>query len=167
MCNPVAFQVVALVIAAAGTAYQVDASNKATDAANEQAAENAKAADAQAKNVEQAGYVQEDRIRQRTRQMLASQRTGFAANNVDMSTGTPMDILGDTAVMGEQDALTVRANAAREAWGLKAQQVGYQNEMSLNTATNKNRNTGTILTSASSMANQGASIYRNANTTTG
>jgi hypothetical protein len=158
MCNPAAFYVVSAVIMAAGAAYSVDANNKANEAAQEQAKENIKATNAEAKNVEQAGYVQEDAIRQRTRAMLASQRATFSANNIDMSVGTPLELLGDTAVAGEQDALTVRANAARQAWGLRTQATGYANQASVFAAETKNRNTSTILTTASSIASMGAGM---------
>jgi hypothetical protein len=35
--------------------------------------------------------------------------------------GTALDLLGDTAQIGEEDALTIRNNAAREAWGYRNQ----------------------------------------------
>ncbi|MCW5738195.1 MAG: hypothetical protein KIS73_29000, partial [Enhydrobacter sp.] len=35
------------------------------------------------------------------------------------------DILGDTKRAGEQDALTIRHNAAREAWGYQVQGAGF------------------------------------------
>lgn len=159
MCNPAAFYVVSAVIMAAGTAYSVDANNKANEAAQEQADQNIKVANAQATNVEQAGYVQEDAIRQRTRAMLASQRATFAANNIDMAVGTPLELLGDTAVAGEQDALTVRANAANQAWGLRTQAVNYKNQASMYAAETKNKNTSSILTTASSIVGMGANMY--------
>lgn len=154
MCEPTTLLMVGgLVLGAAGTAYQIDATNKAADAQEAQAAENAKVANAQAENATQAGYIEEDRQRQRTRQMLAAQRTAIAANNLDMSTGTPLELLGDTAVAGEQDALTIRANAAREAWGYKAQATDYRNQGSVAKTSAKNNATGSWLTYAGNATN--------------
>ena len=45
----------------------------------------------------------------------------MAANGVDLSSGSPLDILGDTAMYGELDALTIRSNAEREAYGYRVQ----------------------------------------------
>lgn len=162
MCEPTTIMTVAsLAIAAAGTAYSIDAGNKAADAQEEQAVENAKGAENQAKAVELGAQVDEDRQRARTRQMLASQRTTFAANNLDMSVGTPTELLGDTAAMGEQDALTIRANAARQAWGLRSQGVGYLNDAAVGQSAAKNNAVGSILTTGSQMASTGASMYGN------
>jgi hypothetical protein len=35
--------------------------------------------------------------------------------------GTPLNLLSDTAQIGEEDAQTIRNNAAREAWGYRNQ----------------------------------------------
>lgn len=87
---------------------------------------NAKVAERDAQNKEIAatdavrrGQLAEDQQRQKTRQILASQRVGLAAGGDDLSDISTQSIFGDTAAAGELDALTIRSNAAREAWGLK------------------------------------------------
>lgn len=162
MCEPTTWiAVIGLVIGAASAAYQIDATNKAADAQEEQAVENAKGADAQARSVELAGQVQEDQQRARVRAMLSSQRTAFAANNVDMSTGTPLELLGDTAALGEQDALTIRAQAAQRAWGIRSGGVEGLNQAAVGTASARNNATGTWLTYAGNTANKAGSMYGN------
>jgi hypothetical protein len=162
MCEPTTWIMVAgLVLSAAGAAYSVDAGNKAAEAQEDQSKENAKAAEASGRNVTLSAQVEEDRRRQQTRQMLASQRTTFAANGVDMSTGTPLEILGDTAAIGEQDALTIRANAARQAWGYSVEANNSLNQGRMAVVGAKNNAIGTYLTTAGSMAQQGASIAGN------
>jgi hypothetical protein len=49
--------------------------------------------------------------------MVGTQRAGFAAGNIDVGSGSAVDVQADTAFMGELDALQIRTNAAREAWG--------------------------------------------------
>lgn len=151
---PLWVQIAGLAVTAVGAVQQTRAASAAADATEAQAAENAKFAEAQANNATRQGLVDEDRRRAETRAMLARQRVALAANNVDMSTGTPLELLGDTAAIGEQDALTIRANAAREAWGYRAQGVNYKNEGAMAKAAAKNQNKATILTSAGSMFNQ-------------
>lgn len=162
MCGPAVIPIITMAISAVGAVQQVQSNKAAAQAQEEQATENAKFAEAQANNATMTGLVEEDRRRAQTRAMLAKQRVSLAANNIDMSTGTPLELLGDTAAIGEQDALTIRANAAREAWGYRSQGVNYKNEAAANTSALKNRSTGTILTTAGNMAQQGYGFARGA-----
>lgn len=74
----------------------------------------------------QRGQVAEENRRRLTAQQIGQQRAGLAAQGTDFS-GSETDILGDTAAAGELDAQTVRANAAREAYGYQIQGMGYGN----------------------------------------
>lgn len=162
MCEPTTILAVSsLVIGAVGAVQQVNAANAAADATTQQSKENAKIADAQARDTMLAGQIEEDRRRQQTRALLGSQRAAFAANNVDMSTGTPMELLGDTAAIGEEDAMTIRANAARQAWGYQVDANNSRNQGRMAQAAASNNATGTYLTSASSLLSQGSNIYGN------
>jgi hypothetical protein len=80
---------------------------------------NAAVADVQAHDAEDRGALDADRFRTRTRVLIGEQRTGFAAGNVDVGFGSAVDVQADAAFMGEMDALTIRTNAAREAWGYR------------------------------------------------
>lgn len=78
----------------------------------------------------QRGQVAEENRRRQTALQIGQQTAGLAAQGTDF-TGTETDILGDTAAAGELDARTIRANAAREAYGYQVQGLGYGNEASL------------------------------------
>jgi hypothetical protein len=82
---------------------------------------NAGIADLQAKDAIERGAEDESRFRQYVRQMVGSQRAGFAAANVDVGFGSALEVQADAAMLGELDALTIRTNAAREAWGFQVQ----------------------------------------------
>lgn len=108
---------------------QKRAGEKAQDAANSQAEladVNASIADLQAQDAIARGTDEEQRFRSLVRGAIASQRVGFAAGNIDVSTGSAVDVQADAAVLGELDALTIRTNAAREAWGYKVQAYDYR-----------------------------------------
>lgn len=79
--------------------------------------------DMQAKDAIARGQVNEQKSRDITGQRLGTQTAILAGQGTDLS-GSPTDILTDTARSGEQDALTIRSNAAREAWGY---QIGAGN----------------------------------------
>lgn len=82
---------------------------------------NAQVADLQAADAEQRGAIEESRFREGVRVMIGSQRAGFAGGNIDVGFGSALDVQADAAYLGELDALTIRTNAAREAWGYKVQ----------------------------------------------
>jgi hypothetical protein len=82
---------------------------------------NANVADLQAKDAVERGAEAESRFRSTIRGAIGSQRAGFAAANIDVSFGSAVDVQADAAFLGELDALTIRTNAAREAWGYQVQ----------------------------------------------
>ncbi len=82
---------------------------------------NAGVADLQSKDAIERGQVEEQKFRSGVRVMIGSQRAAAAGGNVDVNYGSPVDVQADAAFLGEQDALTIRNNAAREAWGYDVQ----------------------------------------------
>lgn len=87
-------------------------------------------ADQQARDAIQRGQVAEQKQRDLTAQRIGTQQAALAAQGTDLA-GSPTDILGDTARAGEQDALTIKNNAAREAWGYQVQGAGYGADASM------------------------------------
>jgi hypothetical protein len=126
---------IALGIAAAGAITQAvgavksgnaaKKSGEAVQAADESVAQldeyNAAVADLQAKDSVERGAFEEQRFRQGVRVMIGSQRAGIAASNVDVGFGSAVDVQADAAFLGELDALTIRTNAQREAYGYTVQ----------------------------------------------
>ncbi|WP_313338504.1 virion core protein, T7 gp14 family [Stutzerimonas nitrititolerans] len=89
------------------------------------AEQNAAYKEAAARDAEKRGAVDADRYRRNVGQLIGTQRAGFAANGIDVNSGTAAEIQDDTAEIGEFDALTIANNAAREAWGYR---VGADND---------------------------------------
>lgn len=73
-----------------------------------------------AQDAERRGAVEEERLRRKTSLLLGTLQARFAAQGSDLL-GSPLDLLGDTAAIGEQDALATRYQAAREAWNQRNQ----------------------------------------------
>jgi hypothetical protein len=135
----------ALSLAAAGTATQVIGDVKAGNAQKaagqaQQAAANSQAdladynasvADLQAKDAIDRGQQESDRYRTQVRGLIGSQRAGFAAGNVDVGYGSAVDTQADTAQLGELDALTIKTNAAREAWGYQVNATDLRQEATI------------------------------------
>ncbi len=125
----------ALTLAGAGAAtkavgqWKAGSADKAAGEAQQRAANdeaalsdwNAQVVDLQAKDAVERGRLEENRFRQNVNLLIGSQRAGFAAGNVDVGFGSAVDVQAESAHQGELDALTIRTNAAREAWGFNVQ----------------------------------------------
>lgn len=61
-------------------------------------------------------------------QLKSSQRAALAANGVDLGVGSAAEIQASTDIMKETDALTISANAVRNAFGYRAQAMNFENE---------------------------------------
>ncbi|MBF0143635.1 MAG: hypothetical protein HQL59_09305 [Magnetococcales bacterium] len=78
---------------------------------------NQQLAEWQAEDSEARGRQEERRHRLQISQLAGRQRATMAGSGLALEGGTPLDLLSDTAQWGELDALTIRSNAARAAWG--------------------------------------------------
>jgi hypothetical protein len=102
-----------------GTIWNAVGQIKSGNAAKKIGDFNAAADEAQAVDALLRGKEDEGRFRTEVRGMIGSQRAGLATNNVDVGFGSAVDVQADAAFLGELDALTLRNNAAREAWGFR------------------------------------------------
>lgn len=82
---------------------------------------NANVAELQATDAIERGREQESRFRAGVKQLIGAQRAEIGASGTDVGFGSAIDVQEDQAFLGELDALTIRTNAAREAWGYKVQ----------------------------------------------
>ena len=64
-------------------------------------------------------------LRTQIKGLIGKQRAGYAGQGVDVNEGTAADIQAQTAYLGELDAITLRNNAAREAYGYRVQGWNY------------------------------------------
>jgi hypothetical protein len=62
-------------------------------------------------------------------QILGAQRATFAAQGVDVGFGTAKMIADETRQFGEEDAMMIRENAIREAWGIRQSAAGQARAM--------------------------------------
>lgn len=109
-----------------GAAGQIQQGQAAAAAGryNAQIAEmNAEMSERRAKDALERGKLDEQRKRQEVAKIKGQQVAAMAANGVDVTFGSPLDTLVDTAVLGEIDALTIRTNANREAYDFRVDAV--------------------------------------------
>lgn len=92
---------------------------------------NAHVADLQAADAVERGDEAANRYRTQVRGVIGTTRTAQAAGNIDVSFGSASDVQADEAFIGKLDELTLRTNAAREAWGYNVQAANYRTHADL------------------------------------
>jgi hypothetical protein len=113
-------------IAGAGTGYSVYSSRQQGAYQQAVANQNADLAEQAARDATKRAKIEESQLREDIGQKIGAQRAAYAAGGVELgSPGSALETVADTAALGEQDVRTLRANAAREAWGYRAQAVGF------------------------------------------
>lgn len=101
------------------------AQRNAAIAQEQQARNNQIIAERNAADARRRGTVAEQEVQLRTRAMLGKQMNVLSERNIALSSGSALDILGDTAMFGKLDALTTRNNYEREAIGYQSQAMNF------------------------------------------
>lgn len=114
------------IIGAVGQVQQANAASAAAEYNAQVAEMNAEISEKRAKSVIEAGANEEQMKRQEVQRILGQQQAGLAANGVDLTFGSPLDTIVDTAVLGELDALTIRTNTYREAYNSRVDAVNQR-----------------------------------------
>lgn len=159
MCDPVSGLIIASTLLSAAGAVQQGNASAAASRYNAQVAEmNATISDKRARDALERGQVEEQKQRQKTASIMGAQKAAMAANGVDLSFGSPLDTIVDTATMGELDALTIRSNAYREEYDYKVDAVNKRAGANLSRMEASAAKTGSLLTAGSTILGGAASV---------
>jgi hypothetical protein len=141
-------------LSGAGTGFSAMASMRAGKAQKKLADYNAQVAEYQAADALARGRQAETRLRTDVKGVIGEQRAAFAASGVDINDidSTAVNVQANTAALGEMDALAIRLNAAREAWGFKSQAADYRYTGKLAKMQGTSAAIGTILTGGAQLA---------------
>ena len=120
MCDPVTATAIVTAVSAAFTANQQIKKGKFEKGVADY---NARVAENEAEETRNAGVEQENIQRRRTAELLSKQRAQLGASNVDLSTGSALQLQEDTATLGEADALRIRSNFEGRAEALETGSV--------------------------------------------
>lgn len=144
--------VIAAVGTAAATAYTIHANNQAANYQAGVAAQNAKLDKQQEANALAEGSYQADQARIRGQLQKGEQIASLAANNVDVTTGSAADILGDTAMFTEQDKQQAQINARAKAYGFQVDELNQQGAADFAKWNASTNNTAAMIKGASGIA---------------
>lgn len=151
-----AASVVSGVVGAGGAIMQGQAQAKQAKYQSAVERNNAKIAGWQADDATKRGQIEEQRQRLATARLRGAQRAGMAANGVEIDSGSPLDILMDTQQLGELDALTIRSNAEREAYGFRSQQGNLMAQAGLTQMAGRNAQTAGYISAGSTLLSSAA-----------
>lgn len=168
MCEPTTLMYASIATTAVGTYMQYQG-QKANAIAQQQQYDyqaqvnknNAQIAEWQAQDAVDRGAVKEKQHRIKVAQLKGRQRSVLAASGLEVDDGSALDVLGDTAELGELDALTIRSNAEREAYDYKVSAMSQNAQANINRVSGQNALTAgnyaamsSLLTGAGSVANK-------------
>ena len=128
MCDPVTLTIAAAAVTAGGQVYGGMAANSAAKYearvadVNRQHELNARNAAAEK------GVQEQSRHWRRIAQEYGEQRAQQAASGLDISFGSPADLLGDVQEIGAQDSMTLARNTENEIKGYEIKAANYTME---------------------------------------
>lgn len=108
---------------------------------------NARFADIQAKDAIMRGDKEAVALKTQAKKLIGKQRVSLAAQGVDIESGSALELQEDTAELAEADAMTIKNNAWKEAWGYRTQAFDLRNQGVFAKLSAKTRATNTLLTS--------------------
>lgn len=133
-----ALQVVGSVVSAFGALQAGQAQAGAAKFNSAVSKRNAAISRQNAQIVMQSGEAQAGIQEQKTRAVAGATKTNQAASGVDVNSGSAVDVQSSQAALGELDALTVRSNATREAYGYKVKATNEDAQSNLDDYEAKN-----------------------------
>ena len=157
---------------AASTAFSVyqavSGANAQADMSNYNAAvarNNATMAEYQAQDAISRGNAAAEEHSRKVAALVGTQRNSMAARGLDISEGTPLDIVSDTETLGSIDQRTIKTNAEKEAWSARVQSGNYANQAGMYKI--QAENTSPLMVGAGSLLSGAASVadkwYRTSN----
>jgi hypothetical protein len=118
---------------------------------------NARVQENEAEKVTQAGTEAENAQREKTEQLISTQRAQLAAGNIDVSSGTPLHLQEDTVALGEADALRIRSNYIDRADALRQRAQMTRAGGAMAESAGKQAAFGSLLQGAGGFIGQGVS----------
>lgn len=159
---------VAAVAGAATAAYGAYSSGQASSAAakynSQTAANNAAIATQNARFAAEEGEVNVANEQQKTRAELGGILANQGASGVDVNSGSAVDVRSSAAETGELNAINIRANAARQAYGYETQAASDMGQSALDKSQAGNDTTAGYIGAGSTLltgAGQAGSTYQN------
>lgn len=97
----------------------------------------------------------------KSRASLGAVKAAQGASGVDVNSGSALDVRSSAAELGQLDAINIRANAARDAYGYATQASGYDASAGMSRAAGANASSAGMIGAASSLLGGATSAVKN------
>jgi len=164
MCfEPATMSLVGTAVSGAFSVYNaVNQANAQADMSNYNAAvarNNATMAEYQAQDAISRGNTAAEEHSRKVAALVGTQRNSMAARGLDISDGTPLDIMSDSELLGSIDQKTIKNNAEKEAWSARVQSGNYSSQAGMYRTQAEGSSplmagTGSLLSGAASVADK-------------
>lgn len=129
MCEPTTALIIAsTVVASAGAGYSALMANAQAKGQANQAKANQAEANRSAADAIERGNIDQKQHYRRVSQQMGAQRAAMAANGIDIGFGSALDLVGDTAMYGEEDANALARNSRNDVRAFQIQGANFANE---------------------------------------
>jgi hypothetical protein len=142
-----------------GAYTQAEATKMQAKYAQQQGEANARMMELEAQDAIDRGDKESQTMRKKANLLQGKQRASMAAQGISLDSGSAQDILQETGEMGVEDAMTIKNNAYREAWGLRSQASNARSEGRMTRMGAKYEARSTLLTGGLQAAAYGAEAY--------
>ena len=142
-----------------GGINQAKAQREQGDFNADQSRFNGAIADLQATDAVDRGNESASNLKRQAKGLQGSQKAAAAAQGIDASSGSAAELQNDTEKLSTLDALTIRNNAAREAFGYKAQALGFRTQADFDQKAARSSASNTILTSGANALSTAGGAY--------
>lgn len=157
-------QILGIALSAMGTLAAAKAQSQAAKAQAAQNDMNKVIAQNNAKDARDQGVADTQDLQMRNKARIGQQQNILSERNISASSGSALDILGDTASMGKLDELTAQNNAERKAVAYETQSIQYGYQAQVDRLSAKNAMTAGVLGALGGVATGLGKLY---NPTTG
>jgi hypothetical protein len=141
-----------MAMAAASTYVAVDSADKQGKYTAGVAQTNKTNAEYQAADATRRGELMAIQAKKHAAQIQGAQRAGYAAKGLDLTEGTPGDVIDQTSFFGNEDVKTARYNGQVEGWAKKSQAAGFGAAADAAMFNSQMSQTGSLLTGGSKVA---------------
>ena len=149
MCGPMEAM---MALTAVSTVQKMQTDQAQADYTSQVNRNNATTAGYAAADAQRRGELDAQRVQRNTSQMVGSQRAAYAAKGLDITEGTPGDVIDQTNFFGKADAETARYNGRLDAYGKQVQAQNFNSAASAASYNGRQAVAGDLLSGASSVA---------------
>jgi hypothetical protein len=130
MCDPATIAILGTTVSAMGSITAGIAAQRQGQFQAKVAEQNAKMADESARDAIEQGKRDNLLHYRRQAQLQGTQRAAMAANGIDLSFGSALNVQGDTKMIGREDADAISENAMRASRGYSIEAINYRGQAS-------------------------------------